>query len=512
ICTIMKYGKELLLSYNKRTLSIAEDTLSEQGKLDFAYLQSQKDPYFVIPSLSLRPLPEVPPAEDVRNFRATTAVLTMSIYCIPFMRRISAITAELSTGLKDQQRMNGLALPEFWLGHFLSAFAIQMFESTLVMVFMLYLRNVDEESSTFFSRIDVSLLAFVMVVFNTCHIVTAMLIAAVCSNGRAAAFTGVIVGFLIPSFDNAVTFGRSGSLSKFVLHNRWSKLRTAIYPQIAGSEILRTLAIFDDYEGGAGWGALFKRAMGLDSVTLFELLSVMLGVCALNVFLLFYLSNVLPWATEYPQHPLFCLMPGYWIPGRTLPVSEEVPPEQPDAERFEDHPNNEVVVDIRGLTKVFGHTTALDGVSLKIYASQVTVLVGHNGAGKTTLMSSLAGLLRPTSGSIKIDGGDGEGSKSTAFCQQFDVLFHDLTVMEHITYYGQLLILDEPTTGMDPETRRSIWDLIGSLRGSSTVLLSTHDMEEADVLADRIVMMNTGKLLCAGSPAFLKKACDISYQ
>ncbi|XP_037561127.1 uncharacterized protein LOC119440274 [Dermacentor silvarum] len=75
----------------------------------------------------------------------------------------------------------------------------------------------------------------------------------------------------------------------------------------------------------------------------------------------------------------------------------------------------------------------------------------------------------------------------------------------------KLLILDEPTTGMDPETRRSIWDLLSALRKDTTILLSTHDMEEAEVLADRIVMLSSGKLVCAGSPAFLKRSCGVGY-
>ncbi|KAH9371558.1 hypothetical protein HPB48_012023 [Haemaphysalis longicornis] len=71
----------------------------------------------------------------------------------------------------------------------------------------------------------------------------------------------------------------------------------------------------------------------------------------------------------------------------------------------------------------------------------------------------------------------------------------------------KILILDEPTTGLDPETRRSIWELVSKLRETTTILLSTHDMEEAEVLANRIVFLNLGKVVCEGSPTFLKKAC-----
>ncbi|KAL1473911.1 hypothetical protein MTO96_038379 [Rhipicephalus appendiculatus] len=76
----------------------------------------------------------------------------------------------------------------------------------------------------------------------------------------------------------------------------------------------------------------------------------------------------------------------------------------------------------------------------------------------------------------------------------------------------EVLILDEPTAALDPETRRTIWSLIKDLRGKASVLLSTHDMEEADVLGDRIIVMYQGSVICWGSPSFLKDACDVGYK
>ncbi|KAH9378567.1 hypothetical protein HPB48_005291 [Haemaphysalis longicornis] len=78
--------------------------------------------------------------------------------------------------------------------------------------------------------------------------------------------------------------------------------------------------------------------------------------------------------------------------------------------------------------------------------------------------------------------------------------------------HGQkLIILDEPTTGQDPESKRSIWDLLQSIRNSETsLLISSHDMEEADLLADRIIIMAHGKIIGSGSASFLKKACSES--
>ncbi|KAL1450331.1 hypothetical protein MTO96_043931, partial [Rhipicephalus appendiculatus] len=291
---------------------------------------------------------------------------------------------------------------------------------------------------------------------------------------------------------------------------------------------------------GAGWGSIFKHALNLDTVTVSELFAVMIVTCLVEVFLLFYLSNVLPWATTYPQSPLFIFMPSYWMSAKALPEGEH-DAQKRDPKRFEAPPDLAAAVNIRALTMRFGSFTVFEKLSFKIYSTQVTALLGHNGAGKTTLMSTITG----------------------EYYSQFDVLFPDLTVREHLVYFGQLrsvsnqelnkrigetleavkltdkagsfasqlsggmkrrlsisialidrpklLILDEPTTGMDPETRRSIWDLLGEIRNNMSILLSTHDMEEADVLADRIVMLSSGKLVCAGSPAFLKQACGVGY-
>ncbi|KAH9376733.1 hypothetical protein HPB48_010971 [Haemaphysalis longicornis] len=178
------------------------------------------------------------------------------------------------------------------------------------------------------------------------------------------------------------------------------------------------------------------------------------------------------------------------------------------------------------------------------------------------------GVLTPTSGSVTVAGheiGSTAARKSVGFCPQFDVFFTDLTVSEHLRYFSLLrgvdysktsnnvkqllsrieledkvnafpdelsggmkrklslalalvtgpsvLILDEPTTGMDPDTRRTIWQLVQELRGKkTTIVMSTHDMEEADVLGDRIIVMYSGRVVCNGSPSFLKNACGVGYE
>ncbi|XP_066289391.1 phospholipid-transporting ATPase ABCA3-like isoform X2 [Branchiostoma lanceolatum] len=227
---------------------------------------------------------------------------------------------------------------------------------------------------------------------------------------------------------------------------------------------------------------------------------------------------------------------------------------------------------IRSLGKVFkgstGKKVAVDGLSLNMYQGQITSLLGHNGAGKTTTMSILTGLFPPTSGTATVNGHSiltsmDEIRSSLGLCPQHNVLFDRLTVREHlyfaITLKGktgdeakreiaqmlqdlqlenkagtvsaqlsggmkrklscsmaliggsQVVILDEPTAGMDPYARRATWDLLLKYKENRTMLLTTHYMDEADLLGDRIAIMANGKLTCSGSSLFLKNRFGVGY-
>ncbi|NXM65532.1 ABCA1 protein, partial [Serilophus lunatus] len=211
---------------------------------------------------------------------------------------------------------------------------------------------------------------------------------------------------------------------------------------------------------------------------------------------------------------------------------------------------------------------AVDGLTLNFYEGQITSFLGHNGAGKTTTMSILTGLFPPTSGTAFILGKDIRSELSTirqnlGVCPQHNVLFDLLTVEEHIWFYARLkglpekkvkeemeqmamdvglphklkartsrlsggmqrklsvalafvggskvVILDEPTAGVDPYSRRGIWELLLKYRQGRTIILSTHHMDEADILGDRIAIISHGKLCCVGSSLFLKNHLGTGY-
>ncbi len=216
---------------------------------------------------------------------------------------------------------------------------------------------------------------------------------------------------------------------------------------------------------------------------------------------------------------------------------------------------SEVVAELRGAVKRYGPVTALDGVDLAVRAGEVVAVLGPNGAGKTTAVQLLLGLGRPDAGTARLFGRDPRDAAArvrVGAMLQISKVPETLKVREHIhlvsSYYprplplsqivaaagltgleerlfgrlsgGQrqrvlfalalcgdpdLLFLDEPTVGLDVESRRGFWEQIRAKAGAGrTVLLTTHYLEEADALADRIVLLHNGRILAEGSPAEIK--------
>lgn len=214
-----------------------------------------------------------------------------------------------------------------------------------------------------------------------------------------------------------------------------------------------------------------------------------------------------------------------------------------------------MVIVAENVRREYGDTVALDGVSLSVAEGEVFALIGPNGAGKTTLVRALTGTTE-YEGRVELLGGSPESvdTRRIGLLPQSFSPPARLTARELVAYYaglydearpveavlsdvgmlddadtwyenlsgGQqrricvaitlvndpdLLVLDEPTTGIDPIGRRALWELLEALvAGGTTVLLTTHDMEEADRLADRVVMLADGSVAAEGSPRELVEA------
>jgi len=218
-------------------------------------------------------------------------------------------------------------------------------------------------------------------------------------------------------------------------------------------------------------------------------------------------------------------------------------------------------IEAHGLSKTFGEFVAVDGVDLSVGQGELFALLGPNGAGKTTTIRMLCCLLRPTSGTATIMGKDirddpigvkasiALSPQETAIAEHLDA-WENLSLMAGVhglskrdtrersgellemvgfvnrakdrakKYSGgmkrrlsiamalvsdpDVLFLDEPTLGLDPQSRRAIWAHIEGLKGSKTILLTTHYLEEADALADRIEIIDEAKIVALGTPNELK--------
>lgn len=222
-------------------------------------------------------------------------------------------------------------------------------------------------------------------------------------------------------------------------------------------------------------------------------------------------------------------------------------------------------IKICGLTKKYKDIIAVDNLSLSVYKGELLSLLGVNGAGKTTTIKMLSCLTQPTSGDAFLNGksiiGDAAAVKSIiAVSPQETAVAMGLTVYENLELicgaYGfskqkrnikikeigellgldtvlnkkaaklsggwqrrlsiamalitepQILFLDEPTLGLDVIARSDLWDLIRSLKGKVTIILTTHYMEEAEALSDRIAIMKNGKLIVCDTTENIKKSAD----
>ena len=215
------------------------------------------------------------------------------------------------------------------------------------------------------------------------------------------------------------------------------------------------------------------------------------------------------------------------------------------------------MIDVQNLTKQYGRNTALNDISFSIDTGEIVAFLGPNGAGKTTTMRILTGFMPPTSGSVKIAGFDcleepWEVKKHIGYLPESPPLYLELTVKEYLTFVGRIkrlgpeklqermgiiidqtglaevqgrvighlsrgyrqrvglaqallhnppvLILDEPTTGLDPNQIIEIRDLIKSLAGSHTIILSTHLLAEATAICQKVIIIHHGQIVAIDSP------------
>uniref|UniRef100_UPI0037E9C7B4 phospholipid-transporting ATPase ABCA1 n=1 Tax=Semicossyphus pulcher TaxID=241346 RepID=UPI0037E9C7B4 len=470
---------------------------------------------------------------------------------------IKGVVYEKEARLKETMRIMGLGTGTLWLSWFISSIVPFLVSAGLLIALLKW--------GDILPYSDPSVVFFFLMAFATATIMQCFLISTFFSKANLAAACGGLIyfGLYLPYVLCVAWRDR--------LNTTYRVLASFLSPVAFGFGC----EYFSQYEEqgvGIQWQNLHSSPVEGDTYS-FTTSIVMLYVDAtIYALAAWYIEAVFPGEYGIPRPWYFVFQLNYWG-GIPLEAGMPIPPAptEQDEDHIEPEPTNLTLgVSIRNLVKIYkkGAKLAVNHLNLKFYEGQITSFLGHNGAGKTTTISVLTGLFPPTSGTVYIKGMDIRNDmdiirRTLGVCPQHNVLFDILTVEEHVWFYGcmkglseeevkaeldtllddvgllhkrheqtknlsggmqrklsvaiafvggsKVVVLDEPTAGVDPYSRRGIWDLLLKYRKDRTIILSTHYMDEAELLGDRIAIISQGKLCCCGSPLFLKSRLGSGY-
>uniref|UniRef100_A0A8C2XKY0 P-type phospholipid transporter n=1 Tax=Cyclopterus lumpus TaxID=8103 RepID=A0A8C2XKY0_CYCLU len=465
---------------------------------------------------------------------------------------IKGVVYEKEARLKETMRIMGLGTGTLWLSWFITSIVPFLVSAGLLIALLKW--------GDILPYSDPSVVFFFLTAFATATIMQCFLISTFFSKANLAAACGGLIYF--------------GLYLPYVLCVAWRDRLNTTYRVLASflSPVAFGFGCeyFSQYEEqgvGIQWYNLHSSPVEGDSYS-FTTSIIMLY---LDAFIYgtaaWYIEAVFPGEYGISRPWYFIFQINYWG-GVPLEAGMPIPPAP--AEQDEEPTDLILGVSVRNLVKIYkkGAKLAVNHLNLKFYEGQITSFLGHNGAGKTTTISVLTGLFPPTSGTVYINGLDIRHDmdiirRTLGVCPQHNVLFDILTVEEHVWFYGclkglseaevkaeldtlledvgllhkrheqtknlsggmqrklsvaiafvggsKVVVLDEPTAGVDPYSRRGIWDLLLKYRKDRTIILSTHYMDEAELLGDRIAIISQGKLCCYGSPLFLKSRLGSGY-
>ncbi|XP_065074348.1 phospholipid-transporting ATPase ABCA3-like [Ochlerotatus camptorhynchus] len=475
---------------------------------------------------------------------------------------VKYITVEKERQLKETMKIMGLSSWLHWNAWFIKC--IMLLTVSISLITALLCANLTTNSElAVFEYSEWSAVWVYLFVFSVTSICYCFMMSTIFSKANIAAGISGLIWFIMTVPYNVV-FANYGSLSLAV------KLSLCIFSNSAMSFGFMLMMRHEGTSNGLQWSNLFEPVTVDDNLSVGYTMIMLMIDAFVYLLVALYIEKVFPGEFGVGQPWYFFLTKKFWC-GKAKPSNVTSSSFVFDNDSLETEPSDKVAgVQIRNLRKVFDKKKiAVSGLTLNMFEDQITVLLGHNGAGKTTTMSMLTGIFAPTSGTAIINGYDittdlDAVRGSLGLCPQHNVLFDELTVSEHIEFFARLkgvpgkavkteiehyvkileledkvnkqshtlsggmkrklsvgialcggskvVLCDEPTSGMDPSARRALWDLLIQEKKGRTILLSTHFMDEADILGDRIAIMAEGELKAVGSSFFLKKRFGVGYR
>ncbi|MCJ8749017.1 hypothetical protein PDJAM_G00171320 [Pangasius djambal] len=534
----------------------------------FAYLQDMLDRAIVQTHTGVRqtlgvylqqmPYPCYVDDAFVSSIASTLPMFLVLAYMYTVCQTIKGLVLEKELRLKEVLRVVGVRNGALWFSWFTENMVLLMVPCALISILLKYgkvLRYSDP------SVIFVFLLVFCLATVMQCFFISVFF-----SRANLAAACGGLIYFLL-YLPHVLCYAWRDVMTFRI------KLATSLLSCVAFGYGCENFARYEEQGIGIQWKNIMVSSQDDDPYTFIVSIIMMLIDALFYWILTWYIENIFPGQYGIPRPWYFPFTSSYWC-GTPAGADIDPDPldalEQQNGYLENPPANLKAGVSIRNLVKVYktGKKLAVDKLSLDFYQDQITSFLGHNGAGKTTTMSILTGLFPPTSGTAYVNSFDIRKDmdsirKTLGMCPQHNVLFNDLTVEEHIYFYARLkgrsskevkqeidqmirdvglphkrkdlaknlsggmqrklsvaiafvggssvVILDEPTAGVDPYARRGIWELLLKYKKGRTIILSTHHMDEADILGDRIAIISHGKVCCCGSSLFLKKTYGSGY-
>ncbi|XP_062570055.1 phospholipid-transporting ATPase ABCA3-like [Saccostrea cucullata] len=483
-------------------------------------------------------------------------------FILSSLQTTKAIVYEKEKKLKESMKLMGLNSSIYW--------ASWLFKSSIYLIIasafysILFSIEVSDKGKVL-AKTDPSLFFVFLLCYSVSIICFCFMVSTFFNKANSAAFASGIGYFCtyVPYFFLQ---------SRYETMSKSEKLGICILNNMGMAFGINTIGIYEGTGYGAQWNNFAEPATVDDNFSLLDSMLMLLGSSAIYLIITWYVDGVFPGEYGVPLPWYFPLSKNYWC-GTIQRSSTSSDTGKLDPKYFERDPNGlSVGISVNHLRKEFGSgkkkKVAVADTTLNIFKGQITALLGHNGAGKTTTMSMLTGFLPPTSGTATVNGYDicediQSVRRSLGLCPQHNILFDTLTVEEHLKFFAQLkgcpkenvnkevddmikvlgleakrknfsmtlsggqkrklsvgiaiiggsevIILDEPTSGMDPAARRQTWEILQKFREGKTMILSTHFMDEADLLGDRIAIMAEGVVKCCGTSLFLKKLYGAGY-
>ncbi|XP_020809672.1 ATP-binding cassette sub-family A member 1-like [Drosophila serrata] len=535
---------------------IQEGFLPVQHALAMSWLsKATRQSVSELPSVQLQRFPFRAYQDDslMGTLRELLALLILLSFMYPCAVVTRSVAIEKELQLKEIMKMIGVANWLHWIAWFLKSYLMLM---VVVVLYVIVFKVKFIHSTAIFRYSEWLPILVFLHTYVIASICFCFMLAVFFSKASTASVVTCILWYLtfIPfSFINNYydSISLAGKLSiSMIFSNTALGLGLHIIMNLEGTGM------------GATWISMFDTVNEDDDITLFYVILTLTMSALIYLSICLYVEQVFPGNYGIARKWNFCLKRQFWCESQTTD-----PPKKTNGAGTR---NRKVGVELKNLQKTFGKFKAVKGLNLKMYRDEITVLLGHNGAGKTTTLHMLTGIIAPTAGTALINGYDirtqlDMARQSLGICPQHNILFMKMSVRDHIVFFSKLkgvrgseavnrevkkyvevlglqakskvaaenlsggmkrklslccamcgsarvVLCDEPSSGIDAAGRKSLWELLQSEKQGRTVLLTTHYMDEADVLGDRIAILSEGKLQCHGTSFYLKKRYGTGYQ